>query len=72
MVSLSLKGMSRGFDVRGFKCDGAGIGDVTAQLVPGLDFFDQRSDDGDPNVATGVVKGAVQVEDLHGDIDGVM
>ena len=36
------------------------------QLVPGLDYIDPGSDGGDPIVATAVVKGAVQVEDLHG------
>ena len=44
---------------------------ASALLVPGLDFIDPGSDDVDPIVATAVVKGAVQVEDLHGDIDGV-
>ena len=36
-----------------------------------MDFIHPGSDDVDPIVATAVVKGAVQVEDLHGDIDGV-
>ena len=44
---------------------------ASALLVPGLDFIDPGNDDVDPIVATAVVKGAVQVEDLHGDIDGV-
>ena len=44
---------------------------ASALLVPGLDFIDPGNDDVDPIVARAVVKGAVQVEDLHGDIDGV-
>ena len=44
---------------------------ASAELVPGLDFFVDGSDDPGTIVATGVVKGAVQVDDLHGDIDGV-
>ena len=41
------------------------------QLVPGLDVVDVGSDVGEPIVATGVVKGAVQVDDVQGEIDGV-
>ena len=44
---------------------------ASAELVPGLDFFVPGSDDADPIVAAAVVKGAAQVEDLQGDIDGV-
>ena len=44
---------------------------ATTQFIPGLDLIDLDSDAGDPIVSPGVVRGAVQVEDLHGEIDGV-
>ena len=44
---------------------------ASALLVLGLDLIDLGNDDVDPIVATAVVRGAVQVEDLHGKIDGV-